>query len=298
MRVSTSDTHVRGDSPSRYDSQMSNAANLISLAVTLFFGVLSVVFYRRSRRWRELTFTYSEDELQTRGHPDVLITFRGQDIERLRRLSVVLWNSGHQAIRSSDLPQRTWPTVKAQDGVRILSSVLRAAWPACMSLRETADEVRVEFEYMNPRQFAWIEILYDTLPGVAIGARPPFEFRADVIDAHETRVRQQSPTLIRYAKPLSFIAAFILCATIVAGVLLATDAELRGWQQILIIGVYAVIGSVWVGWWIVTAFDFGAGAPVMFGPNPSMILGASSGTMQLDVAPSRERSTTEDVTQP
>lgn len=290
--------HVRGGSPSRYDSHMSDTANLVSLAVTLFFGVLSIVFYRRSRRWRELTFTYAEDELQTRGHPDVQITFRGQDIERLRRLSAVLWNSGHQAIRLSDLPRSTWPTVKAKPGVRILSSVLRATWPAGMALRETADEVSLEFEYMNPRQFAWIEILYDTLPGTSIGERPPFEFRADVIDAHETRVRQQSPTLIRYAKPLSFIAAFVICAAIFAALLFATGADLRKWHEFLIIGVYAAIGSVWVGWWIVTAFDFGAGAPVIFGPNPSMMLGASSGTMQLDVAPSRERPTTKGVTQP
>lgn len=128
---------------------------LFSLTLTVFFGLLSIVLslilYVRSSRRKRLTFTYDLTGLHTRTHPEITILFKGNQIENLSRLRVVIWNSGNQEIRRSDIPVDGKPSI-VMAGARILSVAVLNASPdtKCTASQNDDKALSVEFEFLNP----------------------------------------------------------------------------------------------------------------------------------------------------
>lgn len=130
----------------------------LSISLTVFFGLLSLVLYVRGRRRKRLTFTWDSTTLQTRKHPEITMQFKGMPIENLSRFRVAVWNSGNQEIRHADLPSETSPTIylpsaKILSTARLDASVKLSFTPSGSNL------ISLGFEYLNPNDSAVLEIL-------------------------------------------------------------------------------------------------------------------------------------------
>ncbi|OFW20326.1 MAG: hypothetical protein A3H97_20520 [Acidobacteria bacterium RIFCSPLOWO2_02_FULL_65_29] len=161
--------------------------------MTLVFGALSILFYFRAKRFKQLAIVYSTTQLQTRAHPEVEISFRGEPVENLSRLRVVCWNSGTEAIRSSDLPENDLPRVTFDPPTRILSVAAPASSDhSRFAIKQSGTAVQISFVYLNPGDFGLFEILYENLQPKDRSAR----FVAPVIGAVPRRVEM-------FARPLN-----------------------------------------------------------------------------------------------
>jgi hypothetical protein len=140
---------------------------LLGVTGTLLFGIISIVLYYRSRHVRRLDALWSSATLQSRRHEDVSIRFRGQEIDDLSRLRVLLVNSGSEPVRpGSDFPAYSHGAVgidKRDAATRFLSAACIAGdLKACSASASVDDDgkVLVQFEYMNPHQRVGVEVLY------------------------------------------------------------------------------------------------------------------------------------------
>lgn len=93
---------------------------IVGLVLTIVFGFLSVAFYLRSIRHKQLAFTYELSELLTTTNPEVSIAFRNRTVDDLSKLRVACWNSGTQEIRREDIPGDR-PTAVVFTGATVLS---------------------------------------------------------------------------------------------------------------------------------------------------------------------------------
>jgi hypothetical protein len=161
----------------------SDALNWLSLAATVFFGLIAVYFYFRSRRFKHLVCTYATTRLQTKAHPEVEILFRKQAISNLTRILVCCWNAGNEEIRKADVPRGAILRLASPES-RVLSVTVLASSTDAIGARATRDSndcVRVDFEYLNPQEGAVLEILAEmgspaantlSVSAPVIGARP------------------------------------------------------------------------------------------------------------------------------
>jgi hypothetical protein len=195
-----------------------DAVNFASVVATLIFGLASVYFYIRSRRVTRLAFTYVDTVLQTKDHPEVIITFRDELIANLSRLRVIVSNNGTEAIRASDVPASAPPTIRFMPSARILSIAASCPGDALefTARQDSAQTVTIGFKYLNPRDVGAVEVLYDA--GNANQSDNQFTFEASIIGGESLRVE-------RYARPTTPWSAAVggLLLSIIGAVLLVFD---------------------------------------------------------------------------
>lgn len=143
---------------------MNEVLSWASVVATVLFGALSIYFYLRSRRVRRLAIAAGTATLQQRAYPDVRITYRDQEVDTLTRVFGFLWNSGTLEIRSSDVPQEQWPSIRVLESTRILSAAIiqRSSDHTAMEI-ERIDEsgIQFRFAYLNPDDGVVFELLVD-----------------------------------------------------------------------------------------------------------------------------------------
>jgi hypothetical protein len=194
--------------------------------LTLLFGVASVVFFLRSRRHKQLAFVYGSTVLQTRAYSEVAISYRGNAIENLSRLTVVCWNSGTKEIRRTDFPQTGFPSVTFSDNARILATRLlrvSSASNAVSIVEVSPTELRLALEYLNPNDGGVIEILYENPDGIPM----PFEFAAEVIGALPTRVSRYATETSLASDVTTLIASIFIAGS---GVMSLVTTMQSGWK--------------------------------------------------------------------
>jgi len=98
-----------------------DGCTLISNLGTLIFGVLTIVFYFRSKRFKRPIFVYDYSLLQTRVHQDIKIYFKDEQVENLSRSHILFLNNGNKEIRREDIPKDGYPFIEFHEGVRLLS---------------------------------------------------------------------------------------------------------------------------------------------------------------------------------
>jgi hypothetical protein len=164
----------------------------VSLALTLFFGFLSMYFFLKSRGYRRIVWTYALASVQTKAHPDIEIVFRGEPIRNLTRLLVLCWNDGTKEARSSDIPSAGRLRVSFDPRVRLLSvSVVGAAIQESAFAATIAEDhdIDVSFDFLNPGDGGLIEVLFEDVADVT----PAFDFSAALIGGHPSAVRRYTP---------------------------------------------------------------------------------------------------------
>lgn len=140
---------------------------ILGTAGTFIFGLLSIYLYFKSMRSKKPVFAYDHSVLQTRVHPEITILFNEEKIENLSRSHIVFFNNGNQEIRAEDIPSSRFPIIEFNDQTRILSHKLLKSSSGETSLevkRRSKYSIEISFDYLNPKDGAVIEVLYETAP--------------------------------------------------------------------------------------------------------------------------------------
>jgi hypothetical protein len=218
----------------------------IGTILTALFGIASVYFYLKTRRVKLPTFIVSRDVLQAKTHPNVSISFGGQQIESLMRYRIIFYNGGQEEIRSADIPPKHPPSISFDQTIRLFSwqiiGVSRPEIDFHLS-SDTNNQITLQFSFLNPGDGAVIEVLCD-FPGGWWEAPPP-TLQASIIGARPARV-------LPYRYPPGAFELFEggFTALFVAGFGVASIALYflgRSW----IVGVVGVLGLAvgsWVAW--------------------------------------------------
>lgn len=153
---------------------------------SLFFGLLSLVFYYKAKSVRIPSFVYDHVLMQTRSHPEITISFRGEKIDNLSRSRILFLNKGKKEIRVQDKPQSGFPKIIFPNGTRILSvSVLAtSSQDIAFSAQKTTDTtLEIGYDYLNKDDGGIVEVLFD---GTA-STKTPIEYKAPLIGAEPVR---------------------------------------------------------------------------------------------------------------
>lgn len=230
------------------DTIVNSTALVLSLIGTVV-GVAGIVAGYRLRSERIPRYVYDMATVQTRAHPDVSITYRGEQIENLHALQFAFWNSGHREIRSEDLPTVGGPRIILAKGGRVLSLDSRASDIATearvVTSQEQPNELTIAFRYLNHRDAVYTDVLY-TLPSSATNE---FTVAGSVIGARRLKGRRWVPeaasreSLIPAALALGFLVAGALRAKLSTaedaglymlafGVVLSFGGGIQLWQYI------------------------------------------------------------------
>jgi|GEM_PF-6349319 len=142
---------------------------VVGSVATVLFGFLSLYFYLKSRRNKQILFTYDTDQIQTRKHPDVTIWYREKQIRNMRRARVLLWNGGSEEVRWSDIPAEGRPAIEFGESVEILSVFELAK--SCEEIKckiglDSTHRIGFSFGYLNPGDGVAVEVLYENARGV------------------------------------------------------------------------------------------------------------------------------------
>lgn len=222
--------------------------NALSLTFTIVFGFASVYFYLKSRRQKRPTFIVDTDVLQTKTHPRVNITFDGESIENLSRTRVVFYNAGQDAIRATDIPNNTFPSIGFDPSVRLFSVQVLAVSTSAIAFTATSRAepvVEIRFAFLNPGDGGVIEILYDRAGDWWTAPSP--QLSAAIIGSGP-------PQVSRYYYPpkrsdLITPAIGVLAMLAVAGISIGSAAVHGGWLGIAvgIPALFIAAAAVWYG---------------------------------------------------
>jgi hypothetical protein len=163
---------------------MTDTLAWLGVLFTLGFGVLSIFLYARGRRIKRIACLITSTTLQKRVHPDVQISFRGQEVANLSRMVAYFWNTGTAEIRSTDVPHENWPRLTLPEGAHVLSAAVLRVSTDHIQLKpiQYGDQaVCITFTYLNPGDGAIFEVLLEASPSTGstkfaaplIGGRSP-----------------------------------------------------------------------------------------------------------------------------
>uniref|UniRef100_UPI004056EEBE hypothetical protein n=1 Tax=Candidatus Electronema sp. TaxID=2698783 RepID=UPI004056EEBE len=137
-------------------------ASLLGLIVGL---IVAVVTRQRTR----LAYCYAGKRLlglATDGLPEgITVHYRGQDIPRLTRTLVVLWNAGEKTILGDDLVTKDPLRLKLRGDGRVLAAtVLKTKRDVCqieaLSDASCPNETHIRFDFLDAGDGAVIEVLH------------------------------------------------------------------------------------------------------------------------------------------
>lgn len=152
-------------------------------------GVLvAILGYRFATRRKRLTFTYRNKTLHSEpGDEAITISYRGQPVQKVAALRVVVWNVGRPVIRfSEDIPRTEPPHITFRDGARILSvSVVGVSKAANDIAINQVDSRRVDlsFEYLNHGDGIALRFVYENGTSEVL----PVAFCGEILDGAAPR---------------------------------------------------------------------------------------------------------------
>jgi hypothetical protein len=159
---------------------------ITGVVASLFFGILSLIFYFKAKSVRLPSFVYDHVLMQTKSHPEITISFRGEKIDNLSRSRILFLNKGKKEIRAQDKPQSGFPKVVFPNGTRILSVSISATSSPDIAFRaeKTTDTtLEIGYDYLNMDDGGIVEVLFD---GTA-STKSPIEYKAPLIGAEPVR---------------------------------------------------------------------------------------------------------------
>ncbi|CCO49241.1 membrane hypothetical protein [Vibrio nigripulchritudo SOn1] len=144
---------------------MDTLISFSGLVTSLFFGVLSYIFYRKSKARKSPCFIHSTTVLQSQNHPDISVVYKGDKVTELSRVRILFFNDGLLPIRREDLPSIKKPSVIFPESSKLLSiNIIGCSNEHIAASAEIVGKRKVnfEFEYLNHRDGIVVEILYDS----------------------------------------------------------------------------------------------------------------------------------------
>ena len=141
-----------------------------SLIGVLLAG-LGIFLYLRSRRSARPSYHLSSTRLLGREEnnlpQEVTVQFEGQDVDRLTKVKLILWNSGSEVLYGSKVVEEDPIKISLDQGDRFLSyHILKTTNEynrVTLSLDpDNPHELRVTFAYMNESDGVAVELVHDS----------------------------------------------------------------------------------------------------------------------------------------
>lgn len=228
---------------------MADELELIGVILTVVFGLTTVFFYFKSRRFKQPKFVLRRSTLQTRNHPRVSILFDNREVKNLSRAQILFYNAGSMEIRQEDVPSNGRLSIEFKEGVQVLSYNVLARSSEEINFSIYQDGKRYlafEFDYLNPGDGALMEVLFEDteerkeIPVVCnasiIGAR-----KAVVVDFAEESTRfDRIVPLVRFDLIVSSIGSLGILGM---GIYIGFVSVLPSFYQGVLGGVLIALGS-------------------------------------------------------
>jgi hypothetical protein len=140
--------------------------------VGIILGVVGIFSYRISKSIAKPSFQKSSLRLIGRDEdslPDeVEVTYKGRKVERLTRTTLILWNNGTEVLDGNSIVENDPLRFEFSEGENILSyKILRRNNDANRLKIERCEgraaQLSLDFDYLNPKDGAVIEILHDSI---------------------------------------------------------------------------------------------------------------------------------------
>jgi hypothetical protein len=153
---------------------------IAGLAGTVIGILLAVYFYLRSKRKVRLSYHVEQTELlggsKSALPEEVSISYQNTPIRNLRKMNIIIWNSGTEPIRRSDIVGNAPIKLALPEGSRLLKpSLLKVSSDhngvSIVHASDIDSSVAMEFLYLEPKQGFNVEILYsgdESIPDVQI----------------------------------------------------------------------------------------------------------------------------------
>ena len=211
---------------------LNDTSLLASIVATLAVGVLGAIAGYWIRPTRTPRFGFTRATLQTRLHPEVSISFRGQPVDNLRVLKFAFWNAGRTEIRAEDVPDASPPYIEFANGTRIFSVTSSPSEPATRATLApvpSADHrLAIRFNYLNHFDGVFAEILY-SLP--ASLTEPEFRVGGAIKGGRSIRGREFPHDTDQWS------SLFFACVSLCFALYIAQMLFLRGSLVVVLLGV-------------------------------------------------------------
>lgn len=140
-----------------------NIYSILGLSFTIFFGIVSMYFYYKSKAQKSVLILFDDIELQTKTHPDIEISYKGEKIDNLFKMQILFFNNGEKEIRREDIPHKGG-LVLSFNNVHVLSTTIRETSQPANNIKLipiNENQYKISFEYLNPNDGGLFEIFYD-----------------------------------------------------------------------------------------------------------------------------------------
>jgi len=131
--------------------------SLLSLAAGILGAIFAVIFFRRSRRYKELVFSMKStsfvSDYETK-IPGLVVLFNDAKIPCVTLTKVVIWNDGPKTITEGDIAKTDHLRFVVSDDCVILDATILKTTRESICFRRSADpatpnKVEIGFEFMD-----------------------------------------------------------------------------------------------------------------------------------------------------
>lgn len=143
----------------------------VGSAIGLIATILSIIFYRRSRRRARPSVQLSKmtilspngDEIPS----DVKILYKGKEISQLSKTNIIFWNDGTETLHGTSVVEDFPIQISFEKGATILRhQIIKETRPVNKSRLEQVDginyAINIKFDYLDPKDGINVEILHDS----------------------------------------------------------------------------------------------------------------------------------------
>ncbi|MCK1759200.1 hypothetical protein IVA78_29625 [Bradyrhizobium sp. 137] len=153
--------------------------SILAILGILGGGIISFFFYRRSLQRTELSFACEYSRFIWFRIPefsDVTLFYKQRQLRDPRRVLFFIWNSGNTTIDGSAIATADPLRLKAGNVQIINAAIVKASRDVnCTTAQlDTAGDVTIRFDYLDPGDGFTIEILYDVVEKQGANTCPEF----------------------------------------------------------------------------------------------------------------------------
>lgn len=160
-----------------------------SFVLAVLGVILAIYFYRKGRRYKELSYAIQSDTLVedlSDRFPKLKISFAGEDISALTVSRIAVWNSGTVSIRGADIPKNDPLSIDLSKDSKVLSTGIISRTKNANAFAITHDthenELFLVFDYADPGDGIVASLIHS-------GSRRDVGLKGSVIGVHRLNRR-------------------------------------------------------------------------------------------------------------
>ncbi|MDP5145320.1 hypothetical protein ORI98_02550 [Shewanella sp. ULN5] len=192
--------------------------------IGIILGIFGIFSYRISKSVAKPSYQKSSLRLIGRNEDnlpkDVKVTYKGNEVDRLTKTTLTIWNNGTETLDGSDVVDSDPLLISFKENDKILSyKILKKTKDAnafsLINCEDATNKLRLEFEYLDPKDGVVIELLHDseerypTFSGTIKGLPSGFVDQGRVMQRKRNNLKGPLKILLDRPK-LVFVTAIVI----------------------------------------------------------------------------------------